>query len=155
MKKIAVCVALIFLTVACDSQTQDSRPTVEVWKSPTCHCCSKWVEYLRGEGFNVVAHNETAMTPLKTKMGVPQELASCHTGVVDGYVLEGHVPAESIRRLLTEKPAARGLAVPGMPIGSPGMEQGDRRDAYEAVLFSAGGTTQIFAEHGEREPAQP
>lgn len=122
--------------------------TIEVWKSPTCGCCSKWVEHLQGAGFKVVTHDENAMNPLKAKLGVPQNLASCHTATVGGYVIEGHVPAEDIRKLLAEKPAARGLAVPGMPIGSPGMEQGDRHDAYETVLFSADGSTRTFAEHG-------
>jgi hypothetical protein len=145
--------AVTILIAACGAKTQGDQPTIEVWKSPTCNCCSKWIEHLHQEGFNVISHNETAMNPLKTKLGVPQPLASCHTGVVGGYVIEGHVPAEDIRKLLADKPAARGLAVPGMPIGSPGMEQGDRRDAYDTVLFTAEGTTQIFAEHGDRKPA--
>jgi len=153
MKLKILLTAIAILIAACGAKTPGDQPTIEVWKSPTCNCCSKWIEYLRKEGFKVVAHNETAMNPLKAKLGVPQPLAFCHTGVVDGYVIEGHVPAADIHKLLADKPAARGLAVPGMPIGSPGMEQGDRRDAYETVLFTAEGTTQTFAEHGDRKPA--
>ncbi|TAM11933.1 MAG: DUF411 domain-containing protein [Nevskiaceae bacterium] len=145
--------AVVVLLAACGSSPPGNQPTVEVWKSPTCNCCSKWIEYLRKEGFKVVAHNETAMNPLKAKLGVPPSLASCHTGVVNGYVIEGHVPAQDIRKLLADKPAARGLAVPGMPIGSPGMEQGERRDAYETVLIGSDGSATMFAEHGDRKPA--
>lgn len=141
---------LLFLALflaACGPTAKSGQPEVEVWKSPTCHCCSKWVDHLRQNGFSVRVHNESAMKPLKTKLGVPQELASCHTAVVGGYVIEGHVPAEDIHRLLSEKPKAIGLSVPGMPIGSPGMEQGDRRDPYETRLFDADGSD-VFAVHG-------
>lgn len=155
MKTIFLLSVVAVLIAACGSGTPGNQPTIEIWKSPTCHCCSKWADYLRDEGFKVIAHNESAMNPLKAKLGVPQSLASCHTGVVDGYVIEGHVPAEDIRRLIAEKPTARGLAVPGMPIGSPGMEQGDRRDRYETLLFTAEGASQTFAEHGTRKAVQP
>ena len=87
------------------------------------------------------------MNPLKAKLGVPQALASCHTAVVDGHVIEGHVPIEDIRKLLSEKPKSLGLAVPGMPTGSPGMEQGDRRDPYKTLVFTASGESNVFAEH--------
>ncbi|MDZ4079779.1 MULTISPECIES: DUF411 domain-containing protein [Hydrocarboniphaga] len=126
--------------------------TVVVYKSPTCHCCSKWVEHLRVAGFTVSVKNENAMNPLKTRLGVPADLASCHTALVHGYLIEGHVPAEDIRRLLAERPKAKGLAVPGMPIGSPGMEQGDRVDRYEVVLFSDDAPASVFATHGPAAP---
>lgn len=158
MKRALLCSILLSLLAACSPTPTPTSPVateIDVWKSPTCSCCSKWVEHLRGNGFAVNVHNETAMNPLKTKLGVPEALASCHTGVVEGYVIEGHVPAQGIRKLLADKPAARGLAVPGMPIGSPGMEQGERRDAYETVLFTEAGTSQTFAEHGNRTPAEP
>jgi hypothetical protein len=151
--RVALLLAFALLMSACSSGTPSALPTIEVWKSPTCNCCSKWIDYLRREGFKVVAHNENAMNPLKTKLGVPPELASCHTGMVDGYVIEGHVPAADIRKLITEKPKAIGLAVPGMPIGSPGMEQGDRKDAYETRLFSADSSS-VFATHGKSVEAQ-
>jgi hypothetical protein len=129
------------------STAKSELPTIEVWKSPSCQCCSKWIEHLQNDGFTVIAHNENAMNPLKTRLGVPQDLASCHTAVVDGYVIEGHVPAQDIRKLLREKPKALGLAVPGMPIGSPGMEQGDEIERYETLLFNAEGSS-VFAIHG-------
>lgn len=158
MKLKTLMMALAILVSACGPDAPVGQPTIEVWKSPTCNCCSKWIGYLRSEGFNVIVHNERSMNPLKAKLGVPEPLASCHTGVIDGYVIEGHVPAQDIRKLLVEKPTARGLAVPDMPIGSPGMEQGNRRDAYDTVLFTAEGATRPFAEHGDREStgsAQP
>lgn len=145
LKILILCAALLS---ACGPGAKSGQPTIEVWKSATCKCCSKWADYLRREGFNVTVHNEGAMNPLKTRLGVPLPLASCHTGVVDGYVIEGHVPAADIRKLLSEKPQALDLAVPGMPIGSPGMEQGDRYDAYETLVFDRSGASQIFAVHG-------
>lgn len=139
-------------TVTEVAQSVPAQVSIEVWKSPSCQCCSKWVDHLLEDGFKVTVHNQNAMNPLKTKLGLPQDLASCHTAVVDGYVIEGHVPAQDIRKLLREKPKALGLAVPGMPIGSPGMEQGDRRDRYETLLFSDQGST-VFAIHGEADTA--
>lgn len=137
----------ILLLSACSPSASSGQPSIEVWKSPTCNCCSKWVEHLRKGGFNVTVHNESAMNPLKTKLGVPQDLASCHTGMVDGYAIEGHVPVQDIRKLLAERPKAAGLAVPGMPIGSPGMEQGDRHDSYETLVFTDNGESSVYARH--------
>lgn len=147
-----VTIALIAVGAASfDPRGGDPEPdTVVVYKSPTCNCCSKWVEHLRQAGLKVEVHNENAMNPLKARLGVPQNLASCHTAIVNGYVIEGHVPATDIERLLVEKPTAKGLAVPGMPIGSPGMEQGDRRDLYEVLLFQTEGQTTVFAQHGDQ-----
>jgi hypothetical protein len=98
-----------------------AAPAITVYKTPNCGCCIKWVEYLREEGFEVQAINQSNLTPIKQKAGVPSEMASCHTAMVDGYVIEGHVPAGAIRKLLEQRPATRGLAVPGMPDNSPGM----------------------------------
>ncbi|SEQ17752.1 Uncharacterized conserved protein [Solimonas aquatica] len=147
--------ALAVLLAACGRQTPAGpQYSIEVWKSPTCSCCKKWVEYLQREGFKVTVHEEPAMNPLKAKLGVPEAVASCHTGLVNGYVIEGHVPAEDIRKLLVEKPKTQGLSAPGMPIGSPGMEVDGQQEPYETVLFNADGTTKTFAEHGGR-PAVP
>lgn len=138
-----------------DRRTKAPEPrTVVVYKSPTCNCCSNWVEHLRQSGFKVEVHNQSAINPLKAKLGIPQNLASCHTATVDGYVIEGHVPAGDIRRLLAEKPQAKGLAVPGMPIGSPGMEQGDRVDPYDVLLFDGRGEPRVFATHGQTAGAR-
>lgn len=113
------------------------QPTVAVTKDPTCGCCERWVVHLREAGFTVTVA-EAPVNPLKIRLGVPRELASCHTAQVGGYVVEGHVPAGAIKRLLVEKPKGKGLAVPGMPAGSPGMEiDGVEPDTYDVVLFGS------------------
>ena len=111
-----------------------SLPEVAVSKDPNCGCCTAWAEHLRKAGFLVKIAERADMSAVKARLGVPQELASCHTAEVGGYVLEGHVPASALVRLLTEKPQAKGLAVPGMPIGSPGMEGGEPQ-TYQVMLF--------------------
>ena len=119
-------------------------PTVTVYKSPTCGCCSMWVEHLEASGFEVNAIDRDDMAAVKDSLGVPDHLSSCHTAVVGGYVVEGHVPAEDVARLLEEQPAAHGLAVPGMPAGSPGMEMGGRRDPYDVIVFDEAGDGAVF-----------
>ena len=121
--------------------------TIEVVKSPYCGCCTHWVEYLRAEGFDVRVVEAEDVTPAARRLGVPDNLRSCHTASVEGYAIEGHVPAADIRRLLSERPDAAGIAVPGMPVGSPGMEQGDRRQPYATLLFTRDGRRTIFARH--------
>jgi hypothetical protein len=113
------------------------RPRVTVHKDPGCGCCTGWVEHLQAAGFPVTAIDTPRMNAVKARLGVPHELAACHTAEVDGYVVEGHVPAAAIDRLLAERPAAKGLAVPGMPVGSPGMEGGEP-EIYDVVLFGPG-----------------
>ena len=120
---------------------------ITVYKSPTCGCCNKWVDHLRANGFNVRAHDVADITVAKKTNGVPLTLGSCHTAKVGGYVIEGHVPASDIKRLLKERPPVRGLAVPGMPIGSPGMEQGAHKDRYDVLTFDAQGKTAVYASH--------
>jgi hypothetical protein len=111
-----------------------AKRVIQVSKDPNCGCCSGWVEHLRSNGFTATVVDAADMQAVKQRLGVPAELASCHTAEIAGYVIEGHVPAYAINRLLAEKPQARGLAVPGMPIGSPGME-GGTPEAYEVILF--------------------
>lgn len=124
-------------------------PIVEVYTTPTCGCCSKWVDHLRDAGFEVRTTEMQDLADLKASHGVPRHLESCHTALVAGYVLEGHVPATDIQRLLLERPAVRGLAVPGMPIGSPGMElPGRKAEPYDVVAFDDHGHTEVFATHG-------
>ncbi len=114
-------------------------PAVAVTKDPSCGCCEKWVTHMREAGFTVTV-TEGPVNPLKVRLGVPRDLASCHTAQVGGYVIEGHVPAGAVRRLLTERPEGTGLAVPGMPAGSPGMDVAGREpDTYAVVLFGPGG----------------
>ena len=132
---------------ATDSESATSvsdLPVVTMYKSPTCGCCAKWAEHLEAHGFEVTAIDLPDVTPLKQRYGVPRDLASCHTAVVGGYVMEGHVPAEDVKRLLAEKPDVVGLAVPGMPIGSPGME-GPNPKPYDVVAFTRGGERGVFA----------
>jgi hypothetical protein len=119
-------------------------PVVTVYKSPTCGCCSKWVEHLKAAGFPVEVHDVDDVSAFADASGVPGSLRSCHTAVVKGYAIEGHVPADLIKRLLDEHPKIAGLAVPGMVTGSPGME-GNRKDAYDVIAWSAGGKTSVFA----------
>jgi hypothetical protein len=122
-------------------------PQVVVYKDANCGCCSLWIEHLQKAGFPVRWVNSTEMAAIKTKHRVPATLGSCHTAVVDGFVVEGHVPADDVKRLLTSRPKVLGIAVPGMPIGSPGMEQGSRKQSYAVMSFDATGKTAIFAEH--------
>ena len=123
-------------------------PTVDVYKSPTCACCSKWVEHLRDFGITVHTTDTEDMTRVKARHAVPPQVESCHTALVDGYVIEGHVPAATIRRLLDERPGIAGLAVAGMPIGSPGMEvPGVKAQPYNVLRFDKDGETRVFAEY--------
>lgn len=119
-----------------------------VYKSPYCGCCTAWIQHMEQNGFTVAVQNREEMATMKKELGVPEAMASCHTGVIDGYVVEGHVPAADVRRLLVEKPAVKGIAVPGMPTGSPGMEvPGEKADPYQVVTFTKEGKVQVFANH--------
>lgn len=119
---------------------------ITVYKSPTCRCCSKWIKHLEKNGFEVKSVNREDMSSIKNQLGIKPELRSCHTGVVDGYYIEGHVPADDIKRLLSEKPKAAGLTVPGMPVGSPGME-GGRKDAYSVLLVDKDNTQKVYSNY--------
>jgi hypothetical protein len=126
-----------------------NAPKIVVSKTPTCGCCGAWVKHLEQSGFATEVHNLDNLGPVKERVGVPYGMGACHTAEVDGYFIEGHVPAEDIRRLLREKPNAKGLVVPGMPTGSPGMEvPSGQVDRYEVVLVGKDGQTSIFATHG-------
>jgi len=134
--------------------TASSKIAIEVWKDPSCGCCKDWIVHMERNGFSLTVHDTGNAAP-RARLGLPQRLGSCHTALVDGYVLEGHVPAADVRRLLQEKPKALGLAVPGMPVGSPGMDgavyQG-RKDPYDVLLVTKNGTgqdvvTSVFASH--------
>ncbi|VXB75501.1 DUF411 domain-containing protein [Massilia sp. 9I] len=120
-----------------------AQPVIEVYKSATCGCCKEWVKHLEANGFTVKTQDVPNTSDYREKFGIPNEYGSCHTGRVNGYAIEGHVPASDIKRLLATKPKARGLAVPGMPMGSPGME-GPRKDPYEVLLVQDGGKTSVY-----------
>jgi hypothetical protein len=121
-----------------------SADTVVVYKSPTCGCCTKWVDHMREHGFTVVAHDTTDLEPIKRRLGVPAGHVSCHTATVRGYTFEGHVPADLIRKLIDEKSRYAGLAVPGMPMGSPGME-GVVKQKYDVLAFDRAGRVDVYA----------
>ena len=123
--------------------------TIEVFKTATCGCCHDWIAHLQDAGFAVAAQDleYVALAELKQTAGVPDALVSCHTGRIAGYVIEGHVPAADIRRLLVERPDAIGLSVPGMPIGSPGMGPEDQREAYDVILIGRDGAANVFASY--------
>jgi len=132
------------------SRAQD-LPKIVVSKDPTCGCCTGWVDHLRQAGFTADVIETSEINRVKVRLGVPQDLASCHTAEIGGYVIEGHVPADAIKRLLAEKPAGKGLAVAGMPMGSPGMEMdGMAPDTYEVVLFGHSGQTTFARYEGIR-----
>ncbi len=126
-----------------------SRPHMVVHKDPDCGCCDGWVAHVRRAGFGVTVHETSDLNPVKSRLGIPDALASCHTAELDGYVIEGHVPARAIERLLAERPQARGLAVPGMPAGSPGM--GGVPEVYEVVLFGPAGEKSFGRFRADRE----
>jgi hypothetical protein len=136
--------------VAALGAQQGTLPPMTVYKSASCGCCKLWVDHARTAGFTVKTVDLDDLAGVKRAMGIPARLASCHTVVVGSYVLEGHVPAADVKRLLAQKPKVRGLAVPGMPVGSPGMEQGSpaNYDRYDVISFTTEGTTAVFASHG-------
>jgi hypothetical protein len=127
----------------------DKPSSVEVWKSATCKCCGAWVKHLEANGFAVTVNDAdtSVLAALKRQAGISDKLASCHTAKIGGYVVEGHVPSSDIKRLVTERPDAIGLTVPGMPVGSPGMEQGDEFEPYDVLLIKKDGATEVFAKH--------
>ena len=131
------------------SLAQPALPPLQVWKDPNCGCCNDWVELMRADGFQVQVF-DTGNVAVRQRLGLPAKYGSCHTALVGGYVVEGHVAAGEIRRLLAQKPDAIGLAVPGMPVGSPGMDgpvYGNRRDAYDVLLVQRDGSTRVFQHH--------
>lgn len=143
-----VLVTLAAVAVGLAGSVRAEEPTrVVTWRSPSCGCCEKWAEHLEASGFRVELREVRDVAPVKATHGVPPALAACHTALVEGYVVEGHVPAADVARLLAERPAIRGLAVPGMPEGSPGME-GPNPERYQVLSFDDAGHVEVFATHG-------
>lgn len=153
-RTLAVVAALYAASVGAESGLWD-KPTaalptpveITVYRSPSCGCCGKWIDHVKRHGFTVKDIQEADMDTLKRRLGVPEKLKSCHTGVVGGYLIEGHVPAGDIKQLLKTKPKLAGIAVPGMPVGTPGMEMGSRKDAFAVMGFSKEGQTSIFSDY--------
>ena len=127
----------------------EDKPSIHVMKDPNCGCCSAWIEILENEGFAVTTERSMGTLLIKYKQdnGIPQKMAACHTGKIDGYMIEGHVPPADIRNLLAERPDAIGLAVPGMPYGSPGMGPESERDAYDVYLIARDGSSEVFSSY--------
>jgi hypothetical protein len=143
----AVLVSLVSASAPVRPDNPAESTSVTVFKDPNCGCCQQWVEHLRKHSFKVAVRDTSDVQGAKKAGRVPERLHSCHTAFVGGYVVEGHVPAADIQRLLKEKPKVAGIAVAGMPAGSPGMEMGSRKDPYEVVAFNRDGTTRVFARH--------
>ncbi len=150
LKKAALAFAAVLAVSAPAVAEQAAKPPMTVYKSPTCGCCGGWIDHMRAAGYHIEVKDTDAMDMVKDMMGVPDEMASCHTATIDGYLIEGHVPADAVDRLLAERPKASGLAVPGMPVGSPGMEMGGQTEPYAAMLFNSDGTARTFVEYGQK-----
>jgi len=148
-KKVALATAVLFVGLGAFSaypESQSSATTITVYKDASCGCCTKWVDHLKANGFQVTAYDTTDLMKIKTEHRVPGKLSSCHTALVDGYVVEGHVPADVVKHLLSEKPDVVGIAVPGMPMGSPGME-GNYSEPYNVLTFDREGNTKVYTSH--------
>jgi len=142
-------IAVTACSRAPESMAAAARDTVVVWKNESCGCCKLWVQHLEEAGFAVQVHDIDNMGPTKERVGIPVAMGSCHTGEVGGYFVEGHVPAEDIKRLLRERPEAKGLTVPAMPLGSPGMEvPSGETQPYDVFLVARDGSTSVYAHHG-------
>jgi len=141
------CAAPLFAALSVNLSFAAEPQTVEVYKSPTCGCCTEWVAHMKQNGFKVSVHEVNYVAPFRRQLGVPDQMESCHTAQVGGYAIEGHVPAADVKRLLRERPKAKGIAVPGMVQGSPGMEQGVSKDPYQVLLFDSSGRSTVFARH--------
>lgn len=124
-----------------------SAAVLMVTKTASCGCCKKWVEHMKKAGFTLRVQDVEDVTPTARRLGVPDKLRSCHTSAIGGYAIEGHVPAADVKRLLAQRPKAAGIAVPGMVMGSPGMEHGDHKEPYKTILFDKAGKTRVFASH--------
>jgi hypothetical protein len=140
--------ALVTLS-ALPRDARAARPVIHVLKDANCGCCAAWIDIVRSAGFDVTTEDSYGALLVRHKLdnGIPPAMASCHTGEIDGYMIEGHVPPDDIRRLLQERPDAVGLAVPGMPYGSPGMGPEDRREAYDVHLIRRDGSTEVFTHY--------
>lgn len=153
MTFIKALITSLVIATALPAAAEETAPAKEmtVYRSPTCGCCGKWIEHVKQNQFVVKDIVSDDMDAIKKQHGVPDELSSCHTAIVDGYVIEGHVPAADIRKLLQMKPKITGLAAPGMPMGSPGMEMGGRKDDYQIISFDKDGHYEVFADHPAAE----
>jgi len=135
--------AMLALFYAANLQANPILPVATVYKTPSCGCCGKWISHLEANGFKVIAENRNDLSSIKQQLGIQPQLQSCHTAKIGKYIVEGHVPAEDIKRMLAEQPDIDGVAVPGMPMGSPGME-GPTKDNYDVLVIKQGSRPQVF-----------
>ncbi len=138
---------LFFISFSSLSYAEQTTKDINVYRSPDCHCCHKWINHLTDNNFNVLDKLSHNMAGIKQHVQLPKPMASCHTAIIDGYIIEGHVPAADIRRLLAEKPNVLGLSVPNMPVGTPGMEMADRKDDFIVFQFDKHGKFSPFTEY--------
>jgi hypothetical protein len=157
LKTLSIALAVLPLSVQAAESAPDrgtpvpSKPVeMTVYRSPTCSCCGRWLEHMKKNGFLIKDIKTTDMESVKSRYGVPDSLQSCHTALVSGYVVEGHVPAGDVAELLKKRPRATGLTVPGMPMGTPGMEMGGKADPFAVLEFDKDGTTRVFHEYGAK-----
>ena len=146
-RRIALSLIALSVAPAALAATKVSAPEVHVFKSASCGCCGAWVDHMKASGFRVRVAEVNDTTAARKRLGMPDSFGSCHTASVEGYVLEGHVPAAEVKRLLATRPVATGLAVPSMPPGSPGMEVGERKDPYDVFLIDKSGGHTVFAHY--------
>ena len=147
-RRLVVLVAIAFTIFLTTTSAQAANlPEAIMYRDPACTCCGNWMKHLQSQGFKVKNVPTADIIAFKQKQGVTDELASCHTAIIDGYVVEGHVPSDDIKRLLAEKPDIKGIAVPGMPVGTPGMEMGNKKDSYAVVSFDKQGQTKVFKQY--------
>ena len=133
----------VTMAFASDAPVKD----IVVYRNPECGCCTKWVKYLQDNNYNVTIENTRDVLVVKKRLGVPEKLAACHTAVIDGYIIEGHITHRDIKRLLLFRPDIKGIAVPGMPVGTPGMERGSTVQSHNVISFDEQGNMKVFAEH--------
>jgi len=147
VKSILMLAILSILTMTTAFANDALVKDIVVYKNPECGCCTKWVKYLQDNNYNVTIEHTRDVLAVKKRLGVPEKLAACHTAVIDGYVVEGHITHRDIKRLLLFRPDIKGIAVPGMPVGTPGMESGSTVQPYNVISFDEQGTMEVFVEH--------
>ena len=146
-RRLFIALSLAVILPTARGTAAQAKGVITAYRNPGCGCCEVWAQQLKVAGFDVIMQDDSDLAAHRVAAGVPEDLAGCHTALMGDYVIEGHVPLADIQRLLTEKPLIKGIAVPGMPTGSPGMEMGESRDAYDVVAFATDGTRSVYAKY--------
>ena len=147
MKYLLIILALNFSLVSLGFSKDNQNKNITVYKNPECQCCKRWIKYLKKNNYNVTEKNTRDVFAEKKRLGVPEKISSCHTAVIDGYVVEGHATHRDIKRLLLLRPDIKGIAIPDMPVGTPGMESGDKKEKYNVMSFDKNGKIDVFIKH--------